>query len=43
MKNKIIFATNLFSEGTNVAAEDRRPLANFVNSEELSYIINSIK
>ena len=45
MKNKIIFATNLFSdsEGTNVAAEDRRSLANFVNSEELSYIINSIK
>ena len=43
MKNKIIFATNLFSEGTNVAAEDRRSLANFVKSEELSYIINSIK
>ena len=43
MKNKIIFATNHFSEETNVAAEDRRSLANFVNSEELSYIINSIK
>ena len=33
MKNKIIFVTNLFSEGTNVAAEDRRSLANFVNSD----------
>ena len=41
MKNKSIFATNL-SEGTDVAGADRRSFANFVNSEELSYI-NSIR
>ena len=41
MKNKSIFATNL-SEGTDVAGADRRSLANFANSEKLSYI-NSIE